>query len=60
MTRDEMQTEALIIQSLLDAASAMFGDADRQDCFDLIEKASGRAQRLNNALDSVNDPSKAP
>lgn len=57
MTRDQMQTEALIIQALLDAAQAMFADEDRGDCHTMIEKASIRAQRLNEALDCVNEPS---
>lgn len=54
MTREEMQTEALIIESLLDAAMAMQSEDDREDCFQMIEMASRRASRLNRALDSIN------
>jgi hypothetical protein len=57
MTREQMQTEALIIESLLDAAMAMHSEVDREDCFQMIEKASARANRLNRALDSINAPS---
>lgn len=54
LTREEMQTEALIIESLLDAAMAMQSESDREDCFQMIEMASRRANRLNKALDVIN------
>ena len=54
MTRSEMQTETLIIESLLNAAMSMHYEADREDCFLMIEKASNRVRRLNTALDSIN------
>ena len=56
MTRDQMQSEALIIQCLLNSAMALSGDPDPDHGFTLIEMAHGRAKRLNSALDSVNAP----
>jgi len=56
MTREKMQTEALIIENLLEAAMAMQGDDDREDALTMIEMAHDRAGRLNNALDQVNNP----
>ena len=53
---DGMQNEALIIESLLDAAMSMFAVPDRQDSMTLIEMASVRAARLNRALDATNLP----
>ena len=56
MNHQEMQTEALIIESLLGAALAMSAEDDREDCLLMIEKAQARAKRLNEALDIVNLP----
>ena len=53
LTREQMQTEALTIESLLDAAMAMFGSFDRTEMIELIEMAQMRAKRLNTALDSI-------
>lgn len=55
MTRDEMQTEALIIESLLTAVMALHSGNNPQDAINLIEMAQSRAEKLNNALDSVNE-----
>ena len=49
----DLQNEALIIESLLDAAMSMFAVPDRQDSMTLIEMASVRAARLNRALDNT-------
>ena len=56
MTRCEMQTEALIVENLLEAAMSLQADTDRQDAVTLIEMAHARIQRLGTALDSVNAP----
>lgn len=56
MTRQEMQNEAFIIQTLLSAALAMHSEPSREGSFEMIEKAQDRAHRLNIALDSVNAP----
>ena len=55
MSRERMQTEALAIQSLLQAAEAILGTNDLSGGMDLVEMARDRAQRLNVALDSVNE-----
>lgn len=55
MTRQQMQTEALVIERLLDAVLAMQCDEDRQDSCTLIETALERADRLNRALDSIHE-----
>ena len=52
----DLQNDALIIESLLDATMAMFAVPDRQDSMTLIEMASVRVARLNRALDSTNLP----
>lgn len=52
----DLQSEALIIESLLDAAMSMFAVPDRQDSMTLVEMASVRAARLNRSLDSTNLP----
>lgn len=49
----DLQNEALIIESLLDAAMSMFSLPDRQDSMALVEMASARAARLNRALDTT-------
>lgn len=56
MTRDEMQTEALVIQSLLNAVMALHSGDNPQDAISLIEMAHDRSEKLNCALDSVNAP----
>lgn len=56
MTRQEMQDEALVIESLLNTAMSMQREPDREDALMMIEKACERASRLHNALDSVNAP----
>ena len=54
MTRQEMQTEALVIENLLDAALVMQCDPNREETVQIIEMAQGRIERLGRALDSVN------
>ena len=54
MTRQEMQTEALVIENLLDAALVMQSDQNREESVRVIEMAQGRIERLGRALDSVN------
>ncbi|MGK7652407.1 hypothetical protein ACSQ76_08330 [Roseovarius sp. B08] len=54
MTRQEMQTEALVIENLLDAALVMQGDPNREETVQIIEMAQGRIERLGRALDPVN------
>jgi len=49
----DLQNEALVIESLLDAAMSMFSVPDRQDSMTLVEMASVRAARLNRALDTT-------
>jgi hypothetical protein len=49
----DLQNEALVIESLLDAAMSMFAVPDRQDSMTLVEMASVRAARLNRALDTT-------
>ena len=56
MTRAQMQEEALVIETLLDAAQALIGTASDNDMLKVIEMACTRANRLNEALDSVNAP----
>lgn len=55
MTRDEMQTEAMIVENLLDAAMALFAGGSTSESMDLIGMAGTRAARLNEALDIVNE-----
>jgi hypothetical protein len=52
--RAQMQTEAMIIESLLNAAEAIFSSDTIEDALPLIEQARSRAAALNVALDSVN------
>jgi len=54
MTREEMHTEALVIECLLDTAQAMFGAGNEQDLATMVEMAHTRPQHLKAALDSVN------
>ena len=56
LTRCEMQTEALIVENLLEAAMSLQADPDHQDAVTLIEMAHTRIQRLGNALDILNAP----
>ena len=56
MTRQEMQDAAATIENLLGAALYMHSEPDRDDVFELIEKAQDRAHRLNLALDAINAP----
>lgn len=56
MTRDQMQSEALIIESMHNAVMALWSAADpADDAYTLVERAHARARNLNAALDSVND-----
>jgi len=55
MTRQDIQDEALIIHSLLAAAQAMFGEGNEQDMLTMVEMAAQRANKLNIAMDSVNE-----
>ncbi|WP_152491104.1 hypothetical protein [Roseovarius sp. THAF27] len=54
MSRQEMQDQALVIESLLSTAMAMLSERDPTDAYEMIEKAQDRATRLNSALDSIN------
>lgn len=56
MSRMDMQTEALIIESLLNAVIAMAGDTDREFTIAIVEMAHERARGLNEALDSTHAP----
>lgn len=56
MTRDQMQTEAMVIESLLVAAQAIFDTSDPSDALNLVYMATKRASQLNRALDCVNAP----
>ena len=56
MTRDQIQTEALTIESLLEAAMAINGGVKPEDGLTILGMAHDRAQHLNRALDSVNLP----
>lgn len=56
MTRSQMQTEALVIECLLNVAQAMWGSDDQRDADTMVEMAHARARRLHNALDSINAP----
>jgi len=53
MDRGQLQTEALIIESLLNAAMAIAGGVDREDAVTLVEMAHDRAHNLQCALDSI-------
>lgn len=56
LTRAQMQTEALIIQTLLGSVMALYSGTKPQDAIELVEMAQDRAMLLNNALDSQNAP----
>ena len=56
MTRGEMQTEALVIESLLSTAMAYFSSKNPEEMMTIIEMAHERARKLNEALDSINAP----
>jgi hypothetical protein len=55
-TRAQMQTEALIIETLLEAAQASFAGEDISQCLTLVEMAAALAGQLHTALDSINAP----
>lgn len=55
-TREELQIEAMILASILGTVTAMISDPDKRNQYDLIDMAYERAQRLNAALDSVENP----
>lgn len=59
MTRDQMQTEAMIIETLLTSVMALNSAPQTEDTFTLIDMAHNRACRLNQALDRVNAPEEA-
>ncbi len=54
MTRAELQSEALIIQSLLNAAMALQCGTQTHETMAVVEMAHDRARNLNHALDSLN------
>ncbi|MGJ8530446.1 hypothetical protein [Maritalea sp.] len=54
LTREDMQRESLIVESLLSAAQAMSDDDDISDMLTMIEMAQARATGLTLALDSIN------
>lgn len=55
ISRAQMQSEALVIQSMLSAVMALRSVPDPDDqTMTIVEMAHGRAERLNAALDSVN------
>lgn len=54
MTRAELQSEALIIQSLLNAAMALQCATEKHETMAVIEMAHDRARGLNHSLDSLN------
>ena len=54
MTRCQVQTEALIIESLLNAVMAIQSSEDPQEAVVIVELACDRARRLNVAMDSIN------
>lgn len=56
LTRNQMQSEALVIKCLLNATIAMRNTPDPNDeTVLLIEMAHQRAAKLNTALDAVNE-----
>ena len=55
MTRDQMQTEALVVETLLDAVMALNCSTDSSEAGELLQLAHDRARQLNFALDSVNE-----
>lgn len=56
MTRVQMQTESMIVESLIGTALAFFSCPDPSDAIYLLDMAHQRARRLNEALDNVNEP----
>lgn len=56
MTRDEMQVEAMIIESLLSAAMALNAGGNQSEVFQMMHMAHIRADKLNQALDSLHSP----
>lgn len=54
MTREQMQNEALIIESLLNSAMALHSGTDPHEAMTMVEMAHDRAAQLNRALDSIN------
>ena len=53
LSRDEMQTEAMIVESLLKAAMAVLTSNDSEDAFVLLDMAQLRAGKLKTSLDSL-------
>ena len=53
LTREQMQRETHIIETLLDAAQAVFGGLRSDEALGLIEMASQRAGQLSHSLDSL-------
>lgn len=55
MTRDQMQTEALVVETLLDAVMALNCSIDGSEAGELLQMAHHRARQLNFDLDSFNE-----
>ncbi len=56
-TRAELQQEALIVECLLDAATALIGGNDGQEhMVEVMAMAQERANKLNIALDTASEP----
>ncbi len=53
MTREQMQGQALIIDSYLLAVQALINQDEISDALYLIESAQDRASKLNGALDGL-------
>lgn len=56
MTRAEMQKEALVIESLIDAANAICGGRKPEEARELLVLAHERARQLHEALDVIYAP----
>ena len=54
MTRGQLQTAALVIESLLNSVMALNSRVDPDYGFTLVEMAHARAVKLNTSLDEVN------
>lgn len=59
LTREQMQTEAMIIESLLSGIMAMQSGTYREEAVTLIEMAHDRARKLCDALDSIHEKTEA-
>ena len=55
LSRADMQCEAVIIETLLDAAMATRGGTNPDEAYELVEIAHRRATELNRALDSTSN-----